>query len=193
MCKMKMVGVVIIFLLYMLSACNSYWTKDIGETLHPSKLYHKFQLRIIDYSVVSKCTNPLTVKLVNMATLRNPHHIGSRVSGIFRHYVNPKKMTQLLIDYLRHAFARCKVQASDTSNKVLQLSFIHLQLLGRYMGANGAELTVRLKIPEIKYTKIYKRKDWTADWAYVAMAYTVHRVVFDIVNDPVIQKYIQCR
>lgn len=182
------------FAVGILSSCNVVWNKMLDSALDPSDLYPRFETKTMDLTKWSKCPNRPSINLINATKRTEQYLIETRVAGMFRHYVKPKRLTTQIIDYLKIAYNRHGISPNSNSGKKIYISFVSLQTSAHFITSVGkAKLSIKIDIPEVKYTKIITTKDQTFGGGLESVAYTIHRATFRIIRDPVVQDYILCR
>ena len=186
----------VFFIIFTMAACTFHFTEAIGGRLKAADLYPRFENRVVNLGAGSKCPENPTVKLVNSTTKVGNYLIAVLGAGGHRYYVKPKKLTSYIINYLRTAFNRCNVKSGHDSKKVINVSLKRLRLLLEdhfVFHRLGGDIALKIEIPEIKYKKIYEATDWTPRPNEMVLAFVIHRAVFKIIHDPVVQDYILCR
>jgi hypothetical protein len=93
---------------------------------------------------------------------------------------------------MKDAFEKCGVNNDDDSLKIIEVAIDGAALkIGAW--SFGAAIQLKINIPEIHYTEVYIAEDWTPKSFHAAMAYSIHIAIWQIIHDPVIQDYIQCK
>ncbi len=93
---------------------------------------------------------------------------------------------------MNNAFEKCNVKADANSAKILQVSMYGASFT-QGVWAQGADIRLKVEIPEKQYTEIYEATDNSPKSAMRAMAYAIHQITWDIINDSVIQDHILCK
>ena len=94
--------------------------------------------------------------------------------------------------YLKKGFEKSHSKVDDQSTKVLQLKMVDLKsTVG--MWTYGCYIKIKLTIPKKNSSKIYEAKEDYNQSAATGLAYAIHGVTRQIIDDPVIQDYILCR
>jgi hypothetical protein len=184
-------GICIVGFVFMLSSCAHDQTKSVARKLDPSDLYPIYKTNVIDLKSRSKCPSPPSVKLVNTET-RNEDLLMVADAG-HTHTINPKELTNHIVDYISDAFEKCQVKVDGSSTKVIEVSINHFGVLLNLFGAQGANINLWINIPETQYTKIYTAQEWSGASVWTIMAYAIHMATWRIIDDPVIQNYVLCR
>ena len=184
--KDLMVILTIIMITFM--GCTFHNTKYITEKLQPTELYKSYNVKPANLKAQSKCISPPTIKILNMETREDDHTV-FEVPGQTS-TINPKELTESVVAYLKYGFKKSKIEIDNNSIKIIQISFKDAKLLkgGWTIGGN---IKMKVDIPEIKYSEIYEAEDWSTN-TFQAMAYAIHVVTRQIIDDPVIQDYILC-
>ena len=185
-------GICIMGFLFMLSSCAHHQTKAVARDLDPSDLYPMYKTNAIDLKSRSKCPSPPSVKLVNTEA-RNEDLLIAEIGG-HTHYIKPRELTNHIVDYMSDALGKCQVQVDGSSTKAIEVSIdkAEMKLSGPF-SARGADIQLKINIPETQYTKIYSAEEWSAQAIWTTMAYAIHIVTWKVIEDPVIQDYILCK
>jgi hypothetical protein len=143
----------------------------------------------MNMAVRSKCLIPLSVNVVNEEKRDENYIMWDR--GVTKWYINPKELTNHIVDYMKDAFEKCNVKVDNNSTKVIKIAMKKADFT---QGAwtQGAAIQLKIDIPEKQYTEIYEANDNSPKSSMRAMAYAIHVDIWKIINDPVIQDYILC-
>jgi hypothetical protein len=179
-------------LVLMFMACTHHQTNRIANELNPKELSAIYKTRPMNLKAVSRCSVSPTVKLVNNET-RNTDALIAEIGG-HDHFINPKELNNHIIIYLADAYEKSGIKVDSASTKILLIAIdgAEFSLSGPF-SARGAKIKLRIAIPEIPYTMVYFREDWSAQAVWTTMAYVIHQATWDIIADPTVQKYILCQ
>jgi hypothetical protein len=165
-------------------------TNDIADKLEPTVLYEAYRTKSINLEARSKCTLPLSVNIINMETRDESYLVHNR--GPSSWYINPKDLTRHIVNYMKDAFDKCKVIIEDNSTNVIQVSLKEAEIK-LAVWTIGADIKLKIDIPEKQYTVIFEAEDWTPTYGSTAMAYAIHAATWKVITDPFIQDYILCK
>ncbi len=191
--RLLMIYVVFSCLPFFLTSCSLNHTKIIADELQPDKLYGLYNNSFTNIGARSKCSEVPSVNIVNVEKRDDKHNINPRlrqVSGF--PYINPKELTNHIVDYMKIAFEKFNVKVDNKSTKIIQVSLNNAEYIQGVWG-QGADVKLKIDIPEEQYTWIYGAQDSTYGSPMRAAAYAIHKVTFDIIKDPIIQDYILCK
>lgn len=176
-----------------LSGCASNITNGTIERLQPTKLYESYGVSITNLKARTKCPLPATINIRNMEVREEDYHIRDNlVPPVMSFFVNPKELTTGIVEYLKYGFEQSKITCDNNSTRIIQISFKDSQILrGTWM--TGNKIQIKVDIPEIKHSEIYEATDWAHADPLKAVAYSIHRVTRQIIDDPLIQNYILCK
>jgi hypothetical protein len=161
----------------------------ISEELMRRNLDPVFKNQQIDYRLESKCQKQLTVKLVNADKNRQDPIFLLKNSKSF--IVQPKDMVSDIMEYMRKKFELCGVIVVDTSDKELRISLENLYYPeGTFITHSSVQ--IKVEAPQINYSHVYEGSD-ASGGSHRAGAFAIHHAVWGVIEDPVIQDYIQCR
>lgn len=107
-------------------------------------------------------------------------------------YIIPNKFIDNVVNYISDALQKSQIKVDGNSTKSIQVSLNEANFL-RSVFNYGAELRLKIFIPDKQYTTTFKVEDWTPKGQLVAMAGAIHMVTWIIIKDPTIQEYILCR
>ncbi len=175
---------------FTLTSCTLYWTKDVAKELQPNVLYESFKTKPINLKARSKCPLPPSVNIVN-TEIRDENYLAGEI-GANKIYINPKEMMNHIVDYMKDAFEKCRIRVDNNSTNIINVSMKGAEFK-RGVWTLGANIQLKIDIPERQYTDVYEAEEWTAGYAQNAMAYAIHVDTWKIIADPVIQDYILCR
>jgi hypothetical protein len=168
-------------------------TKDITEQLQPAKLYESYGEQPADLKALSKCPLPPTINIVNIET-REDYVVSDMPQpnpGIsLQPNISPKELTKTTVEYLKYGFEKSQIKFDSNSSKVIHISFIDAKgALIRF----GANIKMKVYIPETKYSNIFYAHGYSPMAFDTSMAYSIHVITRNIIDDPVIQDYILCK
>ncbi|MCX5825244.1 MAG: hypothetical protein NTY86_17555 [Deltaproteobacteria bacterium] len=175
---------------FTLTSCTLHWTKDVAKELQPNVLYESFKTKHINLKARSKCSQSPSVNIVN-TEIRDENYLVGEM-GANKIYINPKEMMNHIVDYMKDAFEKCRISVDNNSTNILNVSMKGAEFK-RGFWAVGANIQLKIDIPERQYTDVYEAEEWTSTYHKNAMAYAIHVDTWKIINDPVIQDYILCR
>ena len=176
-----------------LTGCTAHVTNSIVAKLQPAELYKSYGVKTYNLKARSKCASPPTVNIINAET-RIEDYVVYNPSGL-ECVVNPTELMNAVIEYLKYGFENSKIQIDSNSSKVIQLSMKEVKTyVGNvFTGGVSGDFQVNVGIPEIKFTETYEATDSTYADRWKAIAYAIHVVTRQIMDDPNIQDYILCR
>ncbi len=180
----------IIFIIPSLASCTFHLTKDVADELKPEELQAIYKTKPKRMRTLSKCPMPPSVNIINKQATDEDYLMWDR--GVTKWYINPKQLTNYIVDYMKNAFEKCNVIVDANSAKTLQVSMYGASFT-QGVWAQGADVRLKVEIPDMLYTEIYEANDNSPKSSMRAMAYAIHQITWDIVNDPFIQDYILCR
>ena len=128
------------------------------------------------------------VNIVNIETSTEDFNIVPRRQGTFK--VNAKEISGHVAEYLIDAYRQCRINQSDNSNKIINISLKSLD--GWYSFNSGATLKLSVSLPEKNQTLSFTTQQSAID-IQRAVAYAIHVISWDIVRDPTIQDYVLCK
>lgn len=174
-----------------LMGCTRHnYTRDIVEKLQPVELYESFDVNPVNLKTLSKCPFPPSVKIVNAETREDG--IDMRPDLFSLHYpINPKELTTGIIDYLKYGFKRSQIDIDESSPKTIKISLEDAKL-ERGGWTLGGNVQLKVEIPETRYVELYSVIEYDIGHGKV-MAYAVHKISRQIIDDQNIQDYILCR
>lgn len=176
-------------IIFTLTSCAFNFTKNIANELQPVNLYESYNTKPLNLGTRSKCPLPPSINIVNMET-RDENYLMNR--GITKLYINPKELTNYIVDYMKDAFEKCMVKIDANSTKTIQVSMKKAEFT-QGLWAQGAYIQLKIDIPEKQYTEVYEATDNAYNSVMRAMAYAIHATTWKIIADPIIQDYILCR
>lgn len=189
----KVLVFVLSFILMTLTGCTVHVTNHIRDQLQPTELYDSYGIKSINLQARSKCALPPTVSIINAETRVEDYVVYTPLWVEW--VVNPRELMNGVVDYLKYGFQKSKVQINSNSSKIIRLSMKEVNTYGQinpFIAAAGY-FQVEVDIPEIKYKETYEAKDATYAGGLRAIAYAIHVVTRQIIDDPNIQDYILCR
>lgn len=176
--------------------------KDISAALQPTQLRYSFNIKPENLKDQSKCTTKdVTVSIVN-AENRNKDIMvmeprwcaygdnGGR--GRNGCYLNPREVTGQIIDYLNESYRQCRVSVTDNSTKVIKISYPPDQFFYINDYNSSVLMKVIVTIPELNKTFTISTTQASFQ-LHNSVAYAIHDLSWQIINDPTIQDYILCK
>jgi hypothetical protein len=190
---MKKYLIIILLLMFclVLTSCGGYinGTQLIADQLRPNELIEIYNTTPPNLVERSKCPSPQSIRIVNAET-NEKDYIIYKFSSL-EAYITPKKLVDDIIWYMNDAFNRTGIKTDQNSTKIIQISME--KLMSWYTMLNySANTQLKIMLPEKKYSKIYEKTDTTPKSVPMAIAYTIHDITWNVINDPLIQEYILC-
>ena len=174
---------------YILTGCmTTNFNPLVDKRLDTEYLNEKLETGEIDLSTNGMCPGTLPLMVVNVEKRDKRYDIYDVMGTVW--YIIPNGFTDHVIRYIEEKLVESKLTIDKESGKEIDVSIEEVKAEGDWT----LEATSRLKIyiPEIDYTNIYSAVEGSGLGDY-AVAYTVHIAVMKFLNDPVFQKYVQCR
>jgi hypothetical protein len=187
---MNRLSCIVIVMAFILTGCSMHYTKDIVEKLQPAELYESFDVKPINLKARSKCSSPPSVKIVNSETREDGIDMRPDSFSVSLP-LNPKEITIGIVDYLKYGFKKSQIDVDESSPKTIKISVKDAKL-ERGTWILGSNVQLKVEIPETRYVEFYSARDSHAKFGK-AMAYAIHKISRQIIDDPVIQDYILCR
>lgn len=190
---MKRLLIISMCFVFLIGCARFTFKRDISYGLEPSTLRASFDTRPVNLKELSKCAGTdLSVNIVNVENNNNETNIvrGSVVGWS----INPRATTDQIVSYIENAYKLCRVYSSKTSPKTINISIEKIEGYpnGAFKFMSNAVLKVKISIPEKHYIETFTANQSTGD-LYMAVAYSIHDISWQIINDPIIQDYITCR
>jgi hypothetical protein len=173
----------------LLMGCASVnFNTRVDKKLDTEYLNEKLGTEKIDLSIDGMCPGTLPLKVVNVET-RDERYVIYDVMGV-TWYLIPKGFTDHVARYIAEKLIESKLTIDKESGKEIDVSMQEVKAEGNW--SLEATSKFEIHIPEINYTRIYSGVEGSGMGDY-AVAYSVHLAVMKFLNDPVFQKYVQCR
>ena len=172
-----------------LSACAVNITKPVTEELKSPALYQERRYQPVDMKTASKCALTPSINISNAET-------GKKLivmEQVRKFNVNPKELTDGIIEYMKDAFGKCGVKSDPASKKVVHVSLGETIVESPILtGGHNSMVHLLIDIPEIKFNRFYQGEDTTTHSRERAMALAIQRAVWKIIRDAEIQDYFLC-
>ncbi len=181
--------IILIIAGYLVTGCLSKnFNPLVDNKLNTKYLNEKLETGKIDLATNGMCPGTLPLMVVNVEKRDERYTIYDVMGSVW--YIIPKGFTDHVVRYIEEKLVESKLTIDKESGKEIDVSIEEIKAEGEWT----LEATSRLKIyiPEIDYTKIYSAVEGSGLGDY-AVAYTIHMAVMKFLNDPVFQKYVQCR
>jgi hypothetical protein len=173
----------------LLMGCASVnFNTRVDKKLDTEYLNEKLGTEKIDLSIDGMCPGTLPLKVVNVET-RDERYVIYDVMGV-TWYLIPNGFTDHVARYIAEKLIESKLTIDKESGKEIDVSMQEVKAEGNW--SLEATSKFEIHIPEINYTRIYSGVEGSGMGDY-AVAYSVHLAVMKFLNDPVFQKYVQCR
>jgi hypothetical protein len=164
---------------------------DISNALQPASLRYTFNTQPINLKERSQC-NPadISVNIINAEKTKKDINIIPWRPFNPGWDINPYEIAGHVTAYLTDAYRQCRVPVNPNSKKTILVSIWDIN--GYYSFNSGITMKVIINIPEKNLTVPLSVSQSAPDM-YNAVAYAIHDVSWQIINDPSIQDYILCR
>lgn len=181
-------------MVFLLTSCavNQNWTRAVVRELKPVELNEIYKTKVPNLAAISKCSSPPSIKITNAESSKKD----------FTFYVvwpsiNWQLTPNILIDnvvlYMNDAFTQCGIKVNQNSTKVIHVSLDKAESNLPFMAVVSTTVTqLKIVIPEINYTKRYEHSESTPRGPVMGVAYNIHAITWQMINDPVIQDYLLC-
>lgn len=200
--KRRFVIVICFFLLFGCAYPPRVFKTDIAAALQPTQLRYSFNITPPNLKEQSQCgTKDVTIRLINAEKRNNNIEVmprrgcyygdngGRNGNGCF---LNPREVTDQIIDYLTESYRQCRVYVTDNSPKIITISYP----LDQFFYINDYNSSVVMKvivtIPELNRTFAITTTQASFQ-LHNSVAYAIHDLSWQIINDPTIQDYILCK
>lgn len=187
---MKCFSCITIFMVLILAGCSMHYTKDIVNDLQPARLYESFDTKPLNLKAQSKCPYPTSVRIINVETREDGIDMRPDSFHVFLP-LNPKELTDGIVDYLGSGFKKSGIEVNEQSPKIIKISLKDVKG-ERGVWAQGCKVDLGVEIPEMKYVNIYSARENSMTGPRSAV-YAIHRISRQIIDDLIIQDYILCR
>ena len=172
----------------LLSGCTFHHTKEIADLLNSTNLYSSFGTVPVDLSPYSKCNIPLAINIVNDEKREDDLSISD--PGAVKHYINPRKLTAHIVEYMADALEKSNVKRDQSSKKQIKVSLKKVSWIQGF-ALYGALVDVQIEIPEIDFITAYSSEVTSIDNRR-STAYAIHALTWKMINDPIVKNYILC-
>lgn len=145
----------------------------------------------IDLAAAGQCPATRVLKVVNTETKKGETIIYDAMGQKF--FIIPYEFNQYVVKYMEEKLRESKLTVDETTGKEIDVSIEKIKVelsAGGFAFWAWAEL--KISLAEINYTQIYFGNEGSGA-ANNAVAYAVHFAVQHFLEDPVVQKYFQCR
>jgi hypothetical protein len=172
---------------------NIAFTPAISGELQPKKLRTSFEVKPLDLRADSKCESQTTVSVINVE--KNDQDMIIQKSGTGQFCIKPKTLNEMVAVYMRETLQFCHIKVSQVSSRKILLSLpkVEMNVPWYSFGPRYGAAQLLVEIPEIGFSRVYTTEDHTAEGANTAVANALHLAVWQCINDPEVQAYLQCR
>jgi hypothetical protein len=182
--------IILIAMALILTGCSMHYTKDIVEDLQHAQLYESFDTVPLNLKAQSKCPYPPSIRIINDEMREDG--IDMRPDSFHVSLpLNPKELTDGIVDYLGIGFKKSGIEVNEQSPKIIKVSLKDVKG-ERGVWAQGCKVDLGVDIPEMKYVNIYSARE-NSFTGPIAVTYAIHRITRQIIDDTTIQDYILCR
>ena len=162
----------------------------MSDLMNTEYLNNSFQTKPIDLAEAGQCPGTLSLKVVNKETRKDMYMVYETGMKL---YVIPDEFTQYVVKYMEDKLRESKLTVDNVAGKEI---YVSIENMREKIAASGfsllAQVNLKITIPEINYTQIYNGSEASGHGGN-ALAYAVHFAVQNFLEDPVVQKYVQCR
>lgn len=187
--KKYLIGILGLMIIFVLTSCSFNGTQLIADQLKPNELIEIFNTTPPNLAALSKCSSPASVWIVNTET--NDQNYNIYTFGSTDAYITPKKLVDNIVIYMSDAFNRTGIKTDKNSKNVIQVSLEKMKSSYGFFNYS-ADTQLKITLPEKKFTQIYNHSDSTPKGAPKAVAYTLHEIVWKVINDPIVKDYLLC-
>ena len=182
------IRIILVIAAILLSGCTFHHTKEIADLLNSTNLYSSFGTVPVDLSPYSKCTIPLAMNIVNDEKREDDFSLSD--PGATKHYINPRKLTAHIVEYMTDALEKSNVKRDQSSKKQIKVSLKRVNWIEGF-ALYGALVDVQIEIPEIDFITTYSSEVTSIDNRR-STAYAIHVLTWKMINDPRVKDYILC-
>lgn len=190
---MKKVILIFVIIIFVFGCAGQRFKTDLRNAMQPEALRSVYNTQPMNFKELSKCED-LTVRFVNDEKRNEDMNVvpGAIFSPSWN--INPRELTDDIIKYTEKSYRQCRVLSSPSSTKAIHLSIKEITgwPSGIFRFVSYSHLQVTVFIPEINFKETYT-SDKSSGYLYDAMAYSIHELTWNIIDDPIIQDYILCR
>ncbi|OPY86506.1 MAG: hypothetical protein A4E71_01552 [Smithella sp. PtaU1.Bin162] len=189
---MTTINCFLLFFIFIFFGCTNPQTvnikPDIDKVLQPATLRSSFNTNPPNLKSLTNCTNTQINIINENKTNENIVLAPGKVHPGW--HVNTSEIAAQLTEYLKDAVRQCRLTQDQTSKKIIAIS---LQKIDGYAGfGSSATLYVNVRIPEKNITIPLVITQNTFELPN-AVAYSIHAMTWQIINDPVIQDHMLCK
>jgi hypothetical protein len=168
-------------------------TPYIDNELKPKAVRTVYEFKPVNLQAGSRCLAATTVNVVNVEKNNQDTIIFENFHTICT--VKPKILSQMVADYMKEALQFSHIKVDQTSSRKILLSLPKTEMFNAssMVSSKGGTAQLKVEIPEIEFSKVYNAEEWTGKSAFAALAYALHKTVWECINDPEVQAYLQCR
>lgn len=192
--KKYMVGSILLLFCLLLTSCavNQNFTPMVVKELKPSELSKVYNTKPQNLAALSKCSSPPSIKITNAEANNNKDFTFYRIWP-FNWQITPNILADNIVVYMNNAFAQCGIKANQNSTNVIHVTLGTVESNLPFMGVVcTTDTKLKIVIPEINYIKTYEHSESTPRGPVVGVAYNIHEITQQMINDPVIQDYLLC-
>lgn len=180
-------------MVFLLASCavNRNFTPWVVRELNPDELNNIYKTKVPNLAAINKCSSPPSIKIINAEASKKDFTF--YIVGNINWQLTPNVLINNIVLYMNDAFAQCGIKANQNSTKVIHVSLDKVesnQLVGGWVSTTDTQL--KIVIPEINYIKRYEHSETTAQGPPAGVAYNIHVITWQMINDPVIQDYLLC-
>lgn len=188
----RLITTCFLFTTLFLAACGSFnHTQITSSRLLPSTMMATYNNNARDLSAQSKCGEAPTVKVVN-AEVKETNYVYFTYPGQDG-YLLPKEIVGKIVEYMNDAFNRNRITPDQNSTKIIEVSLGEVKAWYNYFFVWHANTQLKISIPEKQFTKIYEQFESSSQGPQQALAFTLHLLTWQIIDDISVQNYVLCR
>lgn len=187
--KNYLIAIFLIMICFVLTSCSANGTQVLAKQLQPNQLIKTFNTNPPNLATRSKCPSSPSIRIINTET--NDHNHTYYTWWPNEVYITPNKLMDDIVVYMNDAFNRTGIKTDQNSTKIIKVSM--KEMTSSYSFLNfSANTQLKIMLPEKNFIKIYSHSDSTPNGPHMAVAYTIHEITWQIINDPFLQDYILC-
>ena len=169
--------------------CGFNINSHISPLLDPNYLNVKTGTAKINLAENGQCLSvTLPVDPVNIETRTEKHMVYDLGGG--NQYLEPKEFIDKAVEYLQKKLIESNLKVDKQSGRKILVSFEDATSTGWW--SFGTTVKLKIDLPEINYSQIYSGYEGSG-LQHHATAYALHLAIIEFINDPIFQKYVQCR